>query len=361
MILGTLPILILMISILLPKNEESKKASKTFMIFCCVVVTLFIGLRSRYMGSIDTSNYAGMFERLRGVSFSEGVLSHGKTISDFIFEEGGFLLYMWSLAQIFSSAQPFIFVSTTISTILVGRFIYKHSEDEVISWIVYICLGLMTFNMNGMRQSLAMAICLLSYDFAKEKKLFRFLLIVFLAFLFHKTAFVFLMVYPLCNYNPNSLKNTCLVALTGLFLTFSRQLAAIYDEWAGKDYASGESFEGGGGVVVITYVLLILLSVLYIGFEKKEDGDVVRNLSILIGVGFVFYFSRYISTQIFERVSYYFFYFSLLLFPKLKNLFNRDSRYLYKLIVIGLAIILFCYRASKGAFADFGFFWQEVL
>ncbi len=360
MILGALPILILVISILLPKNKETEKASKWFMILCSIAVMLFVGLRSRYTGSVDTSNYARIFERLRGVSFSRAILIPGQTIGDFISEEGGFTLYMWAIAQLFDNAQPFIFISSAITTLLVGRFIYKNSDDEVVSWIAYICLGLMTFNMNGMRQSLAMAICLVSYDFAKEKKFLKFFLTVFLAFLFHKTAFIFLLVYPLCNYKPSNIKNTVLGGLTGLFLIFSRQLAALYDEWAGKNYAADESFDSGGEVVVAIYILLIALSVLYVCFFKGKESASVRNLAILLGAGFVFYFSRYISTQMFERVSYYFFYFSLLLFPKLKDLFNEDSKPLYKVILICLAITLFCYRVSKGAFADFTFFWNEV-
>lgn len=360
MILGALPILILVISILFPKNKETGKEPKLFMFLSCITVMLFVGLRSRYMGSADTNNYARLFERLGNISFSQAVITPGQSIGDFIFEEGGFTLYMWALAQLFNNAQPFIFISTAITTILVARFIYKNSEDELVSWIAYICLGLMTFNMNGMRQSLAMAICLASYDFAKDKKFFKFFLTVFLAFLFHKTAFIFLLVYPLCNYKPSGAKNMVLGGLTGLFLIFSRQLAALYDEWAGKDYAAGESFDSGGEVVVAIYLLLIALCVVYVCFFKGKDSASVRNLGILLGVGFIFYFSRYISTQIFERLSYYYFYFSLLIFPKLSDLFDEDSKPLYKVIFIGLAIVLFLYRVSKGDFAGYTFFWNEV-
>lgn len=360
MILGVLPILILIISLLSPKNKETEKvsqmSSQLFIILSTIVIMFFVGLRNRYTGSADTSNYARIFERIIGTSFSKTVMPSGTTIRDLIFEEGGFTIYMWALAQIFNSAQPFIFISTAITTILVARFIYKHSEDATVSWIVYICLGLMTFNMNGMRQSLAMAICLVSYDFVKEKKFFKFSLTVFIAFLFHKTSFVFLLVYPLYNYKPSGIKDMVIAGLTGLFLIFSRQLAAMYDEWAGKDYATAESFEGGGGVVVAIYLLLIALCVVYVCFAKRKDSAEVRNLGILLGAGFIFYISRYFSTQMFERVSYYFFYFSLLLFPKLIDLFDEDSKPLYRVILICLAIVLFFYRISRGAFGDFTFF-----
>ena len=82
MILGALPILILLISILLPKNKETEKASKWFMILCSITVMLFVGLRSRYTGSGDTNNYARIFERVRGVSFSKAVIAfHAPTKS----------------------------------------------------------------------------------------------------------------------------------------------------------------------------------------------------------------------------------------------------------------------------------------
>ena len=363
MLLLALPIIILCLGTCFPPKDKNQHRANTyiFLFLCCLAVTLFVGLRSRHVGSLDTNAYAGFFEGVRNASlFSTLKNSEITNFREFLTGEGIFTLLMWGTAQVFSNAQIFIFITSLIITICTGIFIHKHSDDPLFSWIAYICLGLMTFNMNGMRQALAMSICLLAYGFAKRRQFVRFLLIVLLAFMFHRTAFVFLIVYPLCNYKPSLIKNTIFVSLSGTFLIFSRQIAAIYDSWAGKDYASGESFDGGGFTVVSIYILLLVLSALYIHYSDKDhpERDNITALSTLLIVGFIFYISRYLSTQIFERASYYFFYFSILLFPKLSNTFDKESRPLYKMIAIVLAVVLFGYRLIGGPMSNYIFFWQ---
>ena len=231
----------------------------------------------------------------------------------------------------------------------------------MLSWVFYLCLGSFTFAMNGLRQSMAMSVCLLAYDCAKQKKPIKFLLLVLLAFTFHSTALVFLLVYPLANYKPSWFKNGVLLGFGALFLVFSRSIASMYDIFADKEYAVDASVESGGYVTLMVYGLTLLVAFLYLYTKKNNKDALVTSLSVLVLVGALVYMARYFSAQIYERVSYYFFYFIILLLPKVSELFYGRDKLLLKTIMVVLAMTLFAYRINAGSFANFQFFVKELV
>ncbi|MBO5907603.1 MAG: EpsG family protein [Clostridia bacterium] len=317
---------------------------------------LILGLRTANTGSPDTYTYSLMFNGIRKYSDLIEYLSHLEILDKFfLFSEGGFYIFSWGVAQIFPSAQWFILITTTIIVLSTARFISKHSEDTTISWLTFICLGSMTFAMNGMRQALAMSICLFAYDFAKEKKLFKFLLIVLLAMLFHKSAIIFALVYILCNMKFTTKSTVLLVAGVGTFFYFADRFALLYDNVTGEDYAAGESFESGGLITVAIYLIAIVGLVIF-SQRLKEPG--ACPTFVLIVAGCALYLARFFSTQIYERISYYFAYFLMLGFPIIFNDMQNKDRLILRFCFIVCTIALFAYRISKGAFASFSLFFM---
>ena len=356
MILLALPIGILALKLFFSSKVEKNK-DKIFMFLSCIFIILFIGLRSRYTGSPDTRTYATMFEQAQGQNLFNFLNNKEITLRNFIFNEGLFYFLLWALAQIFNNAQVLIFISSLFITLGVASFIWKNSKSDTLSLLLYICLGLLTFSMNGMRQAIAMTICLLSFEFVKKKNLFKFLLTIFIAFTFHRTAIVFLLVYLLFNYKSSLFTNILVGVLSVVFLLNTNRIAETYDYFTGKDYSLSPEFESGGFVTVLIYVIIIILSLIYLIVSKKQNKQIVTKLTLLSFVGLILYISRYISTQIYERVSYYFFYFPILLLPELESLFDKKNGVIFKYVVAILAIMLFTYRLSVGTFSDFNFFW----
>ena len=334
-----------------------KISDKYYMVICAVALIFVMGLRSRYTGTMDTDNYINVFEGARKYSSISDYLSKTESLKDFfLFSEIGFSFYTWIAAKIFPEAQMFLVFTAIIVVSATARFILLHSDDPLISWITFICLGSMTFAMNGMRQALAMSICLLSYRYVREKKPIRFLLVVLLAVLFHKSAVIFALVYLMRNMKPN-LKSIS-VLLTGviLFLAFAERLAFLYDDMTGEDYAKGESFESGGLVTILIY-LIAIVGILILCKDLKSSKNFLP-LSLII-VGFSLYLGRFISTQIYERISYYFAYFLMLIFPIMFRNLEQKTRLLVRIGFVLVCFALFAYRISNGVFVDFQMFWQE--
>jgi len=324
------------------------------MILCSVALIFIIGLRSRYTGSMDTYLYTTAFDGAKNYTLQEYLTLKDVFSGFLLLSEGGFHVYTWLAAQIFPEAQWFILLTAVVIVCCTASFISRNSEDPTMSWIVFICLGSMTFAMNGMRQALAMSICLLSYRYAKEKKLFRFLLIVMLAVLFHKSAMIFVLIYLLRNLRLNWKSMTFLGAIVAVLLVFANRFAFLYDSMTGEDYATGESFEGGGGVVILVY-LIAIVGLLIFSKRLREPQGFFPFALIVIGVSL--YLARFLSTQIYERISYYFTYFLMLGFPlvfaDMKNEIRKPARVCFMIACIAL----FVYRIGTGAFSDFAMFW----
>lgn len=355
MVLLALPMGILAIRLFFSTNEKKDK-SKLFMLLCFLLIVFFVGLRSRYVGSADTRIYSFMFEQAQGQNLLDFLSSKDIIPRSFIYSEGSFYFLTWILAQVFDDAQAFILITTAIINYGVAAFIWKNAKSDTLSWVLYVCLGSLTFSMNGMRQAIAMSICLFAFEFAKQKKLLKFLLVILLAFTFHRTSVVFLLVYPICNYKPSVFTNTIVGIGSIAFLLNTRRIVALYDYFVGEDYALASEMESGGLVTVLIYAIVILSALVYLSLSNKDSRKSVMNLTLLSFVGLLFYISRYFSTQIYERISYYFFFFIILLLPEVESLFNKNSRFFFKCIVVLMAILLFAYRLSIGSFADFEFY-----
>ncbi len=353
----SLPIWVLLWSFLVPPESKNKTNTKAYMILCSVALIAIVGLRSRYTGSQDTYLYTTVFSVAKNYPNLIEYLTYADVFDGFfLLSEGGFHIYTWIAAQIFPEAQWFLLLTATVIVCCTASFISRNSEDPAISWIVFVCLGSMTFAMNGMRQALAMSICLLSYRYAREKKLFRFLLIVLLAVLFHKSAMIFAIVYFMRNMKWNAKYISVLSAIVVAFIAFADRFAFLYDSITDKEYAEKEAFKSGGVITILIYVIAIALLLLFSKRLKEPNIFVPMALAVL---GFALYMGRFTSTQIYERISYYFVYFLMLVFPGIFYDIEEKYRPLLKIGFCLCAILLFAYRINNGAFSDFRMFWQD--
>ena len=337
--------------------ENSQQRKKDFLILCGICIVLVIGLRDKSVGTSDTSTYCKLYEGVANYSNLKTFLTGHKIFENgFFLSECLFYIFTYFCAKILPNAQWFILITSAFITFSALRFIYRNSSNILLSTIMYICLGLMTFNMNGMRQALAMSICLFAYDFVKKRKLLPFILIVVIAMLMHKTAVFFSIVYFIARLKCNFKSITFFTVSVLLFLIFADRLVEIFDNVADKNYSDVGGFDSGGYVTLLIYGLVLIFAVLF-GWKDRKNSDfaLVFYLTIL---GCALYCGRYISTQIYERMSYYFFYAVLLLLPQTVMQLKESEKPMVVMIITSLSILLFAYRLYGSAFHNFVFFWR---
>ncbi len=334
-------------------NFDSKN-KKIYLIVAGIAVAIVMGLRAPLgVGSRDTEMYALAFEGMHGVGNFLNYAKRNLFENGFVLSESGFFFCMWLVSRFTANAQIFIFLTSAFMIFCVCRFIYKNSEDVAFSLLCFLTLGSFTFLMNGMRQGVAMCICLLSYEYVKKRKLIPFLIVVFIALLFHKTAFVFLIVYFFPYFKTAKSIVLYLAASVGLFTLIPRFIS-FYDSVIGEDYSSASTRDSGGITTLLVYLLAIALALLV--FKKFEDQS-DKNSFYATLTGAALYIARFVTNQMVERVSYFFFLFVILLLPNaIQKLGDRD-RQLMKFIVGVAAVALFAYRLSSGSFSNFHFYF----
>lgn len=351
-LLAIIPLIIMPIVNTYHKSSinTNDRAKKMFLLCCGVCLFIMIAFRNRYVGSVDSNNYYNNWLLLRQYSFAELKLYLETNPM-----EDGYLFLVWVLSHIIAEPQFLFVITGLLFAIAVCRFIYKNSEDVQLSFIMFICLGLYVFMAQGLRQALAMSICLFAFEYCKTRKPIRFVLLVLLAMLFHKTAIVFVIVYLMYYLKMNMVNYIAATAAGLVVLVFSSYISQIGNLLFEREYET--AVEGGGFVAVLIYIIILCAACIFASQKKKNKNFVM--FFYMTFVGFVTYLLRYTSVNAAERISYYFQFGQIILLPSVINNFDKSARLIIKIVVIILSIFLFIYRLSSSNLLDYYFFWQE--
>ena len=341
----------LLFSVFFPKMNEYDKRKRRYLVLCGIVLILFIGLRSRFVGSEDSFHY---FNHLKRALLHDSWQDYYR--SDYV--EGGFQFFVYVLSRIFDHPQYLFVVTGMIYVIAVCYCIYKNSENVVLSMTMYITLGIMQFQMQGMRQAIAMAICMVSFEFVKKKKIIPFALLVLLAMQFHRTAVVIAAIYVVSILAYNVWSILLLAICSGVVFAYTDQLMAFANDVFETDYSM--TIDSGGFIATAIYILIIVFAMFFYRKELQQKKDKTASTIMFVTIlGFVSYIMRYFGVLISERISFYFMFGQLLLLPNAIKKMPAEYRKVVEYAVSVLCIALFLYRIRGSNFVPYQFFWQN--
>lgn len=329
-------------------NDTSKKQ---YLFFCCAVLFLVIGLRHYDMGSVDSRNYYNNWILVRDSDFSQI-----KALTELSAMEDGYIYTVAVLSRIFRHPQFVFVLSGLLFSSAIGTFVYKNSDNVIISMLLFICLGLYTFMLQGLRQGIAISICLFSIEFVKKRKLIPFLLLLALAYCYHRSSIVFGLTYFLYGYElttKTKIKYLCIAAVLLLLAPF---LQGTANELFDREYEN-EASSSSALVAILTYFIILFASYLFLSYRNAD-----KNISFFVGftmIGTAFYLMRYTQTQIFDRVSFYFLAGQIILLPAIIRRFDVFSRKILNVLIVCLAVALFLYRVRASYASAYFFFWQK--
>ena len=332
------------------KNGVIQKR-KAYYIICGLMIFLVIALRSQYMGSTDSSRYYARWQRYSMMEWS--AFLYDLQVSSM---EKGFLLFTWILSHIFPNPQFAFVISGAFFAFAVSRFIYCNSPEPTMSYVMFICLGLFVFMIQGMRQAYAMSICLLSIKPCKRRKPLKFLVYIFVAALFHQTAICFLITYFLYGGKLYSRKTLYVLILCVGIVVLGDRIISIANRIFDREYTMVVA--GNGIVAAAIYVLITLMGFLTLFFYDHDDVGASFFWKMLV-VAMMLFLMRYFAVQIAERISFYFMFSQMIVLPGALKLFDTRSKKIAKGVIILLSVVLFVYRLRNEGFLPFYFFWQQ--
>lgn len=291
----------------LGKREKQAPKDSVIMVFFIFFFAL-LALRREDVG-VDIKQYVRYFKYARNYSF-------GGYLGSFSNERGFYALT--KIISIFTdNARWFLVVMAVITVFPLMHFYSRESEHPMLTIAFFLISPLFAMLFSGLRQSIAIAMVVPAYYLLKRRKLLWFILVVAFASLFHQSAWIFLLLYPV--YYMKWSRKVLLVILPILVLIYlfnAKIYLALATLWGDEYSVYAEVSETGAFMLLLLFVLCSLFAY-FILDEEKADAETLglRNICIVSTALQVFS----VSNPIASRMNYYFILFFPIMIPKVIN------------------------------------------
>lgn len=338
--------------ILYDKNKKTSKVTKTLFFIAFFQLFFIMTFRSHTLGS-DGEAYLKAFNISKGVSWRE--IFNLRAHSPIFNFERGFIFLSKIISTFTGNYTVYLGIMSLIILVPVFSTLSKNSKLPMLSVFLYISLNFFHFSISGIRQAIAFSLVLYSYNFLKNNKNFKFIIIILLAATMHKSAIVFIIALFIRKIKfDQKYIIPYFISFVFVFLFREQLFYLISNIYYG---------EGREPIITSAYNLLILNTFIVLNSfvfysylkNKNKDYQLVHSISTISPLLMIF---NTVSTTTL-RLANYFFIYSILLIPTLIYRFDKKSRYLIILLVIfSLATV---YYLSGQQFLDTGnykFFWE---
>ena len=354
MVLPYTIIFFIVLFILLEKSKNGKAClyakdtrfdKQCLLLFFFVFYVLF-AFRSQEVGN-DTVAYIELYSKFEQTSYSKLLaIYYGRF-------EIGFLLYCKLLSLIWACPQFLFIVSGIIILTSFYRLIIKYSNFILLSVFLFFTLRLFDDSLNVLRQVIAVCFVICSYAFLRKQKIVPFVFWVLVAFLFHKSAIIFLLAWFIIRVKINKgliytwavvLLTVAVVAPFIISLLFSNNIIPAY-------YLNSEYLNSGkiAPILLLLISLVICLFGLYskvyqIPHDEQAKGKAIfdnKNMLILqMFACILLVFNIYFAVIL--RVAAYFQVFSIILLPNaLRSIKNRHTYLIFLTLIIVVFMLYF--------------------
>ncbi len=304
--------------------------TKSLSIDIFMLIFLFLlALRSLECGN-DTIQYSRLFEEYASSGVSDLLANQS--------HEMGYKLLNKLIGFIFGNYQ-YLLIATSLICVCPLWYLYKkESEMSLLTIALFLSVAPFAMYFSGIRQAIAMSMGVFAWYAAKNKKLPLFLGAVFLAMMFHTSAFILLVLYPL--YYARITKKWLLFVLPCMAAVyfFKDTIFVFLINFLWKDYELVE--ETGAFMVLILLILFAIYSYVMVDDESlDQDTIALRNLLLLSVIIQMFAMLHPLSM----RMNYYFLIFVPVLIPKIAKRCKKQYAMLGKLSVFVMTVYFLFY------------------
>lgn len=330
------------------EKEKCYKISITVFFSILLFLTAF---RSHHVGA-DTINYVNMFRRFSSWSFAKNLN----------YKEPAFAILCKVISLFTKEYQVLVVVVAIISTVPVAIVYYQEIEYPMTTIALLVNISNFYMFFSGMRQSIAIALGMIAFLFTRHRKLIPFLLVSVLAFLFHRTALILFLMYPLYKLRLYKKSLFIVIPTMALIFIFNKPIFAALQGII-SDYEGVGNAETGA---ITMLLLLIAFSVFSFIIPKDSNLDDVsigmRNFLLMVTV-----VQMFVPLNTFVmRMGYYYMIFLPLVIPKI--IVNTSVR-LRQFAIIAHYVILVFFTArfflsaptlNALSIFPYSFFWEYL-
>lgn len=265
-------------------------------------------------------------------------------------------------------------------------FLLRYSSDFLFSVYVFYVLRYSIGTMNVVRMWMAIAVLLFAIQYVIDRKLIKFLIVILLASLFHSSALVFLIIYPLYSIQIN--KKIILAMMGGSVLIFlaSKFFFSVLTSLIGRysGYLSTDfNVESNIAVYLTLLIDLSLFVLIYVAINRENKyycndnswGNIVsliyeedknnvglKKILVLTALLAVCFDIIGLGNTVMNRISTYFSVFFVLSIPIAiqKIQFEANKGFVKTAVMIGLSVqflIIMIFRPNWSGVVPYVFLW----
>lgn len=307
-------------------------------IFFSIFLLLLI-LRDESIGR-DLRNYKIMFQDWSSQNIA-GVMKYEL--------EPLYRLLNWFVGQFTSSYQLFLGIVACLYVIPVAWLYCEDKRHGILKIVLFVNLSTFIMMFSGLRQSIAMAIGMIAYNYVREKKLICFIITVLIAIGFHQSAIILFAMYPLYHITLHKKHLLFVIPVMITVLIFNRSifsvLVRIMGVYSDKYDGVTTTSTGAWGSLILFVVYAIFAYV--IPDESRMNREVIglRNIMLMI-----------ICIQVFAplhplamRMNYYFLMFIPILIGKVIDISSQRYRKVAQFAEV-ILIVFFTFTFIRGTY-----------
>ena len=266
--------------------------------------------------------------------------------------DGDILYYLlnWAIGQITRDYQVFLAIVAAITVLPIAKIYSEDKQYGFLKIVLFMNMSVFVMIFSGLRQSIAIAIGMIAYEFVRKKKPLLFLLFALIAFGFHHSGFIILLYYPL--YHLKLKKNhlwfiipsivTVFIFNKQLFGWITNLLYAIM----GEQYEM-EAVETGAYLMIVLFALFAIAAYFFPD-EKKMDDEAFGLRNFLLMAVLLQCFAPVHTLSM--RMNYYFIIFVPVVVPKIFKYAKdniKDIAKITKGVIVGFFVVYYLYTTFE--------------
>ena len=234
------------------------------------LIFLLLALRATNLG-VDlgdgiTYGYLHSFDVIRNMSWTD-VFN-----TSFLNYEKGYVIFNKLVGMVFDNHQVLLACCAFLSIYPIAKFVKKYSDLPVLSAIIYLGLPCFVLCFSGLRQAIAIGICTYSIIYIENHELKKFILLVFIASLFHSSALLFSIAYGIYHVKLKKEFYWYSLVLIIIFYLFRYQIFIFLARLLRPD----SSIDNNNSVTL--FLVFVFIYVFLIFFSKKQTDWGLVNL-----------------------------------------------------------------------------------
>ncbi len=354
--------------VLQPIIPDYDKRQKWIAFLGVAFIFLIFSLKSPTVGS-DIMGYREQYYISRYMSWSN---------NDYVFFETGYILLEKFFSKLGVSFQLFAALIYFVECLALYLFISKFSSDAMMSLLIFVCYLSFVFSMSGLRQTLAMSMCIFAYLLFYKQKPIPVILGIFiiaLAITIHRSAYIFYIIPIVMIYSKKFVRFNLFVFLSILLISiFGRVFVWSAVNQLMKTVDVNTSITLGGNFIFLVGVMIFCVFTYetYYGLGilgskralANQPSEIVFEDTMCMRVSELCVFGEILFSgdSMLRTVNY----FVILMVPLLPNMlmkYKEEQRTILKIGLILFLLFLFITETlipNQLEISHYKFFWETI-